>query len=403
MNLGIVSIFPEKNKKHSHRGGVASYTRNLIEGIIENDKKINIVILADRYGKEKKYFEYGKQVKVIRCWREGFNFFKDIIKSTKEENLKILHLHQEFRLYGKIYTSLLFLWLLLRLKLMRVKTIVTVHGVLSEKAINSDFIKENNINLPIFLVKIAFAVVFKGIGKLADLIIVHEELFKNFLINDYKVNKKKIFVVFHGVEDRKAKINSKKARELLQIKKKKVILFFGYVTGYKSPDVLLKAFAEYSKIDRDSLLIFASGEHPKMLSDVEYLKKYQELKDLSKEISQDQLWWYGFVDEKDIEKIIMAADVLVFPYNIAISASGPLAFALAYRKPFLLSEALSLMFVYKKIVFRNNPKSLFLKLKEFFDKKIEMEDFINNESEKRSWKDVAKKTLEIYNILNKTC
>ena len=396
MNLGIVSIFPEKNKKHSHKGGVASYTRNLVEGIIANDKKIKLTVLADRKGKEKSYFEYQKQVKIIRSWHRGYGFFNDIIRSIKKENLKVLHLHQEFRLYGEIFTSILFLWLLWRLKNMGIKTIVTVHGVLSKKAIDKDFVKENNINLPPLLVKLAFAFVFKGIGRLADRIIVHENLFKKFLINDYGIDDNKISVIFHGVEDKKAEITLKKARDLLEIKKKKIVLFFGYVTGYKSPDLLLEAFTDYSKIDKDSLLIFAGGKHPKMTDDNKYLGKYKKLKDLAKKIPKDQIWWYGFVEEKDIEKVVMASDLLVFPYNVAISASGPLAFALAYQKPFLISKPLFEMFNNKEIIFSLDTYDLFKKLKEFFSNKIKIDEFVNREREKRLWKVVAKETLLLY-------
>lgn len=395
MRVGIVSIYPEKNKKHSLKGGVASYTKNLVEGIVANNKKIKLTILADRDGKQSSYFENKGQVKIVRSWKREFNFFGDIINSVKKENLKVLHLHQEFRLYGEIYTSVLFLYLLWRLRRMGIRTIVTIHGVLSQKDINKDFVKENNINLPVFLVKAAFAFVFKGIGKLAEVIIVHEDLFKKFLVNEYGIRNEKVFIIFHGVENRKAKITLQGARDSLKIKKKRVVLFFGYVTGYKSPDVLLKAFADYAKKDKDALLIFAGGKHPKMSKDAKYLKKYNYLKQLGKRIKKDQLWWYGFIKEGDIEKVIMASDLLVFPYNVAISASGPLAFAIAYKKPFLLSKPLSGMFKNKEIIFENNPQDLVKKMNNFFRERIGIDDFIDKERRKRLWKAVAKRTCFI--------
>jgi len=400
MKLGVVSIYPEKNQRHSYKGGVAAYTKNLVESLVLHDRNLKVVVLTDAEDGKFTFYENNKKVKVIGTWKRGFGFFKSIIREVVKEDLKILHLHQEFRLYGEIFTSVIFLYLLLKLRKMGVKTIVTIHGVLSKKSINNEFVKENGIVLPAFLVRLAFGFVFNGIGRLADKVIVHEQLFKNFLVNDYGVKSEKVSVISLGVEDLKSKIDYKKARQLLGIKKRRVVLFFGYVTGYKSPDLLLEAFADYSKTDKDSLLIFAGGKHPKMANDIKYLKKYKQLEDLAKKIPQDQIWWQGFVKEEDIEKFIMAIDLLILPYKVAISASGPLALAFSYKKPFLISETLKGLFSNKEIVFKNNPQDLSLKMKEFFDQKIKINDFVKKEREKRLWKNIAKKTLSVYNALN---
>ena len=400
MKLGVVSIYPEKNQRHSYKGGVAAYTKNLVESLVLHDKNLKVVVLTDAEDGKSTFYENNKKVKVIGTWKRGFGFFKSIIREVVKEDLKILHLHQEFRLYGEIFTSVIFLYLLFKLRKMGVKTIVTIHGVLSKNSINNEFVKENGIVLPAFLVRLAFGFVFNGIGRLADKVIVHEQLFKNFLVNDYGVKSEKVSVISLGVEDLKSKIDYKKARQLLGIKKRRVVLFFGYVTGYKSPDLLLEAFADYSKTDKDSLLIFAGGKHPKMANDIKYLKKYKQLEDLAKKIPQDQIWWQGFVKEEDIEKFIMAIDLLILPYKVAISASGPLALAFSYKKPFLISETLKGLFSNKEIVFKNNPQDLSLKMKEFFDQKIKINDFVKKEREKRLWKNIAKKTLSVYNALN---
>jgi len=400
MKLGVVSIYPEKNQRHSYKGGVAAYTKNLVESLVLHDRNLKVVVLTDAEDGKFTFYENNKKVKVIGTWKRGFGFFKSIIREVVKEDLKILHLHQEFRLYGEIFTSVIFLYLLLKLRKMGVKTIVTIHGVLSKNSINNEFVKENGIVLPAFLVRLAFGFVFNGIGRLADKVIVHEQLFKNFLVNDYGVKSEKVSVISLGVEDLKSKIDYKKARQLLGIKKRRVVLFFGYVTGYKSPDLLLEAFADYSKTDKDSLLIFAGGKHPKMANDIKYLKKYKQLEDLAKKIPQDQIWWQGFVKEEDIEKFIMAIDLLILPYKVAISASGPLALAFSYKKPFLISETLKGLFSNKEIVFKNNPQDLSLKMKEFFDQKIKINDFVKKEREKRLWKNIAKKTLSVYNALN---
>jgi glycosyltransferase involved in cell wall biosynthesis len=400
LRIGIVSIYPQSKEKHAYQGGVAAYTKNLVESLLASNKNFQIVILADRENNADIYYEHNKRVKIIRVWKPGWKFPHGIIKAVKKENLKIIHLHQEFRLYGKSYTSLIFLYLLLRLKMMGARTVVTIHGVLAQESITRQFVKENNTCLPVFLVRFGFSLIFRGIDKLANQIIVHELLLKKILVNDYGINSFKITVIFLGVEDRKPKISQEGARKSLEISKKRVILFFGYVTGYKSPELLLEAFADYSKFDIDTLLIIAGGKHPRMGNNRRYLEKYNNLEKLARMIPQDQIRWYGFVPERDIEKVIMASDLLIFPYTVAISASAVLAFALAYKKPFLVSEPMKEMLNSEEIVFRSDKENLAQKIKDFFGNKVSISKFIIKEREKRLWINVAEKTRALYKVMH---
>ena len=116
MKLGVVSIYPEKNQRHSYKGGVAAYTKNLVESLVLHDKNLKVVVLTDAEDGKSTFYENNKKVKVIGTWKRGFGFFKSIIREVVKEDLKILHLHQEFRLYGEIFTSVIFLYLLFKLK-----------------------------------------------------------------------------------------------------------------------------------------------------------------------------------------------------------------------------------------------------------------------------------------------
>lgn len=139
-------------------------------------------------------------------------------------------------MYGGIISAVTLRFLLLGLKKRNIKIITTFHGIVDVVSIDKEFMKENFSVLPIFLVKFAFRFIFNPLIKYSDEIIVHEELFKNRILEQYiSKNPENIHVVHHGIEDfSNKKISKQEAREKLKISEnEKVLLFMGYVTGYK--------------------------------------------------------------------------------------------------------------------------------------------------------------------------
>jgi glycosyltransferase involved in cell wall biosynthesis len=113
-----------------------------------------------------------------------------------------------------------------------------------------------------------------------------------------------------------------------------VILFFGFVTWYKGVDWLLRAFKKGRKIK----LIIAGGMSPTLKNKPHYQVFYHKVLALAKKKGARIT---GFVDESDILLYFAAADLVIFPYRVFMSSSGPLAWTIAAKKPFILSSRLA--------------------------------------------------------------
>jgi len=389
--IGVITIYSGRGQKHVSNSALAGYTKNLLTSLSDNQRS-NIVIFSDI--KEKKMNFIEDRLEINECWSRGnFLYWYQIVKEIKKyKSIKIIHLQHEFNLFGGITTIPLSFLLLGILKFfLKKKIIITFHGVISQKKITKDFIESNNLKGSPYLMKMVFKLYYRLTMFFLDTVIVHEKYFSDILKKEYKY-KKNIIVIPHGVENFKQTLTKEKARELLGIdKRKKVILYFGFLAGYKGIDLLIKGF---SLLCDSYLLILAGGKPSRVQNDVSYNKWYQQFKQAS-ELAKNVLTT-GFVKEEDIEKYFMACDVVIFPYKVAMSSSGPMSFAIGYEKPFLASDVFSKVISNKKMLFERTPKKLADKIKKFFEDKEEFLDEIKRMKKERLWNNVGKMTQEVY-------
>ena len=387
--IGVIVTYPEKNKKHTNFSGIAGYTKNLLLGIGSNELKKFVVFSNIKKGGV--IFEDSK-VEVNECWHRGSLFFvNEIVREIKKyPKLKTIHLQHEFNLFGGPLSIFLYLLLLKKIKALDIKVIVTYHGVVSQKSINKQFSIINQLVLPTIITKILFKFVFSYSSKFIDKVIVHEEYFKSILVNEYSYRKSNVNVISHGVEDFKTQCTQKEARVKLGIRlEKKVILFFGFLAGYKGLDLLIDAF---KKLDANEYaLIIAGGKSSRVENDKKYLKWYQSL--VNKIKGTPNIIRVDFVPDEQVHLYYKAADVLILPYLIMLSASGPMAFSLGYNKPFLASDAFNEV-LSPKIIFKRDPKQLSQKLTEFFDDKKSFQIVVEKMREKRLWDKIGQKTFK---------
>ena len=142
MKIGIISLYPPKEATHAKLGGVASYTKNLVDSF---PKKLEITVFANKINNKEEYSE--NTVKVIRCWKKGSFYPFQILQNIKKTNAKVFHIQHEYFLYGNVISTIMFPFLLLMLKILGKKLIVTLHGVVPIDKVNRTFMKENNIIL----------------------------------------------------------------------------------------------------------------------------------------------------------------------------------------------------------------------------------------------------------------
>lgn len=399
MKVGVVSSFPPARAKHySGLGAVASYTKNLLTSLPE---EADIIVYANRLSGEKtECIQDG--FRVVRCWDRGIYYPLQIWREVVRDKPDLLHLQHEFFLYGGAASAFLFPFLLLLLKRLDIPLIVTIHGVVPISRVNRSFIQQNQFRIGSFLARVGLSVLTKEICQFATMIMVHEKYFRFVLISEYRVREHKIEVIPHGVEDRDDGMDQAKAKERLGLSHYKVILFFGFVTGYKGIELLIDAFKLLGERYRDCVLIIAGGEHPRLKNDVGYQRYVSSLHDRAMEFSESQILFTGFVPEDKIAVYFSAADVVVFPYTVGMSSSGSLTFAISYRRPFLVSESLREIVDLSDIVFEESPSKLAEKLEQILvDSNLQTKtlQYCDDLRSERLWTNVGKRTLELYHEL----
>lgn len=392
MKIVHISIYPERGKKHIEAGGVTSYTKNLINNIPYKESD-QVYILCNKIdGKYESYEE--DEIEVVRCFDKNPKFIYQLYKAIQKINPDTIHIQQELSLYGNIITAYLLQWLILLLS--KYNTIITLHGVVSISKINKKFILENNTNAPVWLVKLAFLIIYKPLCIFSKRVIVHENIFKKILIEEYKIKENKIKVIPHGIEDFQA-LSQQEARKHLSLSKdKNISLFMGYLTGYKGLDLLIEGFAEYIKQDPKAYLVIGAGKHPKLKDDTNYLNEYKRIQDKAQKLLGDHHQWGGFIEEQDIKYYYSASDVSIYPYTNQLSSSGPMSIAIGFEKPFLASEVFDNFIENKDILFQKNPNSLKDSLIKFFKNKENLIQYIQKLKKERLWSTVGKSTYDYY-------
>lgn len=391
MKVAHVTLYPPKGEKHVSSSGVASYSKNLISHLAKQGAEHTVICeIIDRA----EGYQEGS-VAVRRTFTRTPRFLWDVHKELKKIDPDVVHIQQELALFGGILTAYLLQWLVF---LWRDVAVITLHGVVDPQQINKKFVIENNSRLPVWLVKIAFRIIFTPLMRRSRKIIVHEQYFKDIAVKSYGIDPKKIAVVPHGIELLQT-IDAGQARQQLGIAlSAKVALFMGYATGYKGIDLLIEGFAKYAKNHKDAYLIIGAGKHPKLHDNDAYQASYAELQaKAARLIPVDQYRWEGFIKESDITLYYSASDVSLYPYTTAMASSGPMSFAIGYEKPFLVSTAFQDIFgEYRQLLFERKPDSLAAKLDHFFRHQPSYQDVSVALRVRRNWHEVSRQVIQLY-------
>lgn len=381
--------------RHAASGGVASYTKNLVENIPFQGR---VTVLCDVLDMPCEYTE--GRVRVRRVFRRGAFSVVTLFRALWSEKADVVHFQQELHLYGGPFSALLLQFLILFVRL-RSKVVVTLHGVVDLQKVDASFVRENNSALPAWIVRTAMRLIYVPLGWYAHHLVVHEALFKNILVTQYFQSPQKVSVIQHGVEMRE-RVHREYAREKTRLPHDAfVVLFMGYLTGYKGIDTLIEGFGLFAKEHPHVFLVIGAGKHPKLHNDPQYCNEYKRLEEkAAQHISSDAYTWRGFIEEEDIAHYYSAADVAVYPYTIQMSSSGPMALSIAFSNPFLVSTAFASI-ADPRAVFGSTPSELARSLAQ-----CRTEDLLSGlgvyVAEKRralSWEVIGKRYDDLYRTL----
>jgi len=271
----------------------------------------------------------------VRIWTNYLYPFQ-ILKEARKFNPDVIHIQYEYsgiQGIGSPIATMLLPLMLLFCKLLKFKTVITLHAVLSK-----DEIKENiqsfRIKMPPFLLYNLTRAFTKTVSCLSNLMFVHLNSTMNILHKDYSISLKKLRVIDHGIEIKEPKIDSRiYERDLEKFKGFDTILFFGVLSPRKGIEILLEAFSEITSQKDKLMLIIAGGES------LNYKGYAKELLSLNKKLKlEENVIFTGHLSDDEIHSLFKLATIVVFPYKVMPGASSAMGWAMQHRKPVIATR-----------------------------------------------------------------
>jgi glycosyltransferase involved in cell wall biosynthesis len=403
LGVALVSSYPPRNKNHPQMSGVASMAKNQANCL---SSECQVSVYSNIIEEREIYNEQG--VNVNRCWERDLSYLYDIPKAIYDnrDDTDIVHLHHEYNgLYGGIVGALFFPILILTLRVLGFKVVTRLHGIIfSTREISDQLIDSPLASLPDSTLEFGLKLYNQVILLLSNETLVFEQVFKQRLIANCLVAERSVSVIPHGIETIE---DAEPKPETLSPDLN--LLFFGYLSPRKGPDLLLKAADNLSEWS----ITLAGGPLPYLCSHDKYQLYYDSLVRTSAQLENVELT--GFIDEREIEAYFTRADIVVLPYRVFIAASGVHSLAMKYGKPVLMSEQFSEIFYSPDIHPLLNQNNTHKSQISFSNEKIEEElpemlDRIATDREMyrriakisdeiretRSWDNIAAEYIELY-------
>jgi len=376
-NILVVSSYPEKGIKYSGKVcAVGGFAKNTVESLLAEFKRRGearkiVVLTVTTNGKEEIYEE--RKVLVIRCLKRNrlLSYLSLVGYLWQFNKVKKFLVEFEFASFGGIRMSLGFLGVLGIARVLGKRITLVLHQVVFDLGQLSGHLGFGQKSFKTRFFESMLAVYYRLICLPAEKIIVLEKEFKKRL--SCLVAPQKIIVIPHGVDNSLKSVGKAEARKKLGIgKSEKIILYFGYLTWYKGIDWLLKT---YLQLTTNNLQLIVAGGASFTQKDKPHYQRY--LDNIYWLAKKNKIAITGFLPEDKIKLYFSAADLVVLPYRSFMSSSGPLSMALAWGKPFILSQPLAQILATKDfsqglkeaglcpkdLVFDLNQKSLAEKLR----------------------------------------
>lgn len=337
---------------------------------------------------------------VYSCFRRGsVSAFAEALRPIIAAHNKVLHVQHELFAYGGLINALLLPLLLACLKLCGYKVLTTVHGVIPLSEVSSQFIKKNRFIGSPTIVRLLWQSLIRFVSSCSTCLHVHEPFLKDLLVSEYSVPWGKIEVIPLGVEPITEKLEKPVARRALGLgKEDEVVLFFGYLAAYKGIEYLLSEL-DTMLARRPNLNVIIAGDVPARLKrKINVGAMIQKVR-----VGQDRVHRLGFLTDAQIPTVFSASDVLLLPYEVAMSSSGPLALAVGFDLPAIFSSAFKQSFPDAPSFFELKPGALTEAVSNLFenqDVRDKTQAFIKDLKFRRSWPVVASSLLTLYDRLS---
>ena len=182
------------------------------------------------------------------------------------------------------------------------------------------------------------------------------------------------------------------ARKQLNIEKKNILLFFGYVRKYKGLNVLLDAMPQI--LEKIDLTLMVVGEFYD--DEQKYRSQIAKLG-----LKKNVIIKSDYVPNEEVGKYFSAADVVILPY-LSATQSGIAQIAYNFDKPVIATDVggLSEVVLHEKtgfVVSPNNPATLAEGVVRFYQEKKESSfvPIVREEKKKYTWDALVKAIEEL--------
>lgn len=305
----IVSTYPPS------KDGIASYTARL-EKALRNEVEVEIAASG-------------------RDWkRNSLSYIPALLRRAINSKAKIVHVQLSYFMFGDELHSVLFPLLVLGLKALRKKVVITFHDIVPRYNLTEDFMKKYSTMFRfLWFKRWALILYTRIVCSLVDGIIVHDEIAKKTLVHEYKADREKVRIIPHGIDSHPfpSQVSiTKKDTE------KPIVSYFGLVRHGKGLEYLVKAWRMVLE-NISAQLYIIGGKHP-YIQDGYYEKIIEMVKSSG---LGGSIHFCGYVPTERLPAYFTATDVFVFPYNEwgeVIASSGALSLVAAYRKPIIATD-----------------------------------------------------------------
>ena len=385
VRVAMISPYPPPGG--SLRSGVEWFAGRLAGALAEAGADVTVV--AQRHevaGPEAEDEETHRGVRVLRRFERGAGALRAAVGAALDTRPDVVHLQHEVFLFGGPESVPTLPLALRRLGRAGTGPVVTLHQVVDPAAVDGSFTRLHRVRVPAPVARLALSAVQGTVRRGAAATIVHERSFAR-VVPGARVVPLGIDVTDAGPAEAADPV----VRARLGLSGDRlVVLCFGFLAPYKGLETVLEAAALAGP---EVHLVVAGGAHPRLAGRDDYAGA---LADRYGTVAT----FTGFVPDPEVRSWFAAADVVLIPHPRPFSSSGPLAQALGFGRPLLLSEAMAdCVGAPAELAFAPRPAALARRLTELARSpaaRVALADGSAELARGRSWAAVARAHLDTY-------
>ena len=340
--ISLISPLPA-GQNGEPESGVGQYLVEILERLSDH---FEVTVIA---GVNTHYRRIGHAT-IVPVWTPDSRCVYQILRALRSLRPDLIHLQHEFNLYGGLVPTSLLTGTLAAGRAVGRPIVTTIHGIVDKSAITPGFLARNDLPIWPLAARASLALAYRTMTAASSKVIVHHEYFRSVLRDSYGVDGTKVAIIPFGCEDQSERPPTVTTRH----RSGTTILVFGFLTGYKMPELVVQLAEE--RLLPDAAFQFCVGRNPRATS-AEYYKRYSDLADRVHALGSCATW-SGYVPDEKLAEVFSSSDVVVLPYTECLSGSAVASLAQAYGVSVCYSRSLRPLFGPSSAEFELNTRSL---------------------------------------------